>query len=56
MLLVFWFGVIGIMLSRETEAYQDLIGLPVTLVVLSSAVIVSITIRLIIRYLSRFSA
>jgi hypothetical protein len=55
LLLVFWFGMIGIKTALDIPAYRNHLIIPATLVVLSAAVIVSTTVRLVTRYLSRFS-
>jgi len=55
MFLVFLFGFAGISVVYEKTEYNDYIWAPVFLVVLSGAVIVSTTIRLIKRYIQRFS-
>ncbi len=49
------FGFAGIKVANEEPHYQPYLWVPILLVVLSSGVIVSITIRLIRRFLSRFS-
>lgn len=55
MLAVFWFGIFGIQEGMESAgSFMDL-WVPVTLVTLSSFVIVSITARLVRRYLGRFT-
>lgn len=55
MLLVFWFGMIGMVTVRENAEYQDHLGVPLAIVLMSSGVIISITIRLILRYTARLS-
>jgi hypothetical protein len=49
--LVFLFGMAGISVANEVEEYRDHLWVPVLLVAMSAGVIVSITIRLINRYL-----
>jgi hypothetical protein len=55
MLIVFFFGVIGISVARENEAYHGYVWIAVLLVVMSAAVIFSTTIRLIKRRARRYS-
>ena len=54
--LVFLFGIVGISAARETEKYQAYIWVPVVLVVMTGTLIITITIRLIRRSLTRFSS
>jgi hypothetical protein len=51
--LVFLFGIGGISIARENEEYQSFIWIPILLIVMSGTLIVTITIRLIRRSLSR---
>jgi len=53
--LVLLFGFAGVSVARENAGYQEYIWVPVALIVLSTWVIVSITIRLVRRYLQGFS-
>jgi len=53
MVAVILFGLAGISVARETVEYRDYIWVPVFLVVMSSIVIVSVSIRLIKRYRRR---
>jgi hypothetical protein len=53
MLLVFMFGLFGIAVSREYEQYNGYVWVPALLVVLSGGLLVSTTIRLIRRYISK---
>lgn len=55
MLVVFWFGVIGIQVGMQSAESRVDMWVPITLVGLSSFVILSITIRLVRRYLDRFA-
>jgi len=55
MVLVFLFGFAGISATRENIAYHEYVWVPVLLVLMSGAVIISTTIRLIKRYSRRFS-
>ena len=50
MFIVFIFGFIGISVARETTEYRSFVWVPVLVVTLSGAVILSTTIRLIRRY------
>ena len=50
MFIVFLFGFIGISVARETIEYRSFVWVPILVVALSGAVIVSTTIRLIRRY------
>ncbi len=50
MLLVFLFGIAGILEASEKTEYNEYIWVPVLIVVMSAGVIVSIAIRLIKRY------
>jgi hypothetical protein len=53
MLLVFLFGLAGISVAREIEKFKVYIWVPILLVVLSGALIITITTRLIRRYASK---
>ena len=55
MLIVFFFGIVGISVARENPEYHDHIWIAVLLVVMSGGVILSIVIRLIKRYTRRYS-
>jgi len=49
------FGFTGIAVARDNLIYLKHIWVPILLVLMSASVIVSITIRLVKRYLQRFS-
>lgn len=51
--LVVLFGMAGITVAKSTPQYQDYIWVPILLTVLGAGVIISITIRLTKRFLSR---
>jgi len=53
--LVVLFGVAGMSVSREFDEFQGYVWVPVLLVVMGAAVIVSTAIRLIKRYAQRFN-
>jgi len=55
MFLVFLFGFAGVAVARENLEYHEHIWVAVTLIVMSSGIIISTTIRLIRRYAYRFS-
>jgi len=55
MLLVFWFGFIGIQEGMESAESSVDLWVPISLMAISSFVILSITIRLVRRYLGRFT-
>lgn len=55
MFLVLLFGIAGISAASEKAEYNDYIWVPVLLVVMSAVVIVSISIRLIKRYVHQCS-
>ena len=55
MLLVFLFGIAGILEASEKTEYNEYIWVPVLLVAMSTVVIVSTSIRLIKRYAHQFS-
>ncbi len=55
MLLVFLFGIAGILEAVEKTEYNEYIWVPVLLVAMSTVVIVSTSIRLIKRYTHQYS-
>ncbi len=55
MFLVLLFGIAGISAASEKTEYNDYIWVPVLLLVMSAGVIVSISIRLIKRYIYQSS-
>ena len=55
MMAVFLFGITGIMLAQEEAVYLDHVFVPFFLTLLSGGVIFSTFIRLIKRYINRFS-
>jgi hypothetical protein len=55
MIIVFFFGVIGISVALESEEYQEHVWIAALLVVMSAGVIFSTTIRLIKRHSRRIS-
>jgi hypothetical protein len=55
LVVVFLFGLVGISVVRENVEYYEHMWVAVLLAVLSGAVIVSTTVRLIKRYTYRFS-
>lgn len=55
MFVIFLFGFTGILVSQEEVDYRDYIWMPVLLVVLSGAGIVSTSVRLIKRYIQQHS-
>jgi len=55
MIIVFFFGVVGISVVRENAEYHGYVWIAVLLVVMSAAVIFSTTIRLIKRHARRYS-
>lgn len=55
MLLVFLFGIAGISVAQDIEAYRSYIWVPALLVAMSAFMIVTITYRLIKRYITRTS-
>ena len=55
MFIVFLFGFGGISVARENTEYHEHIWVAVLLVIMSGVVIVSTTIRLIKRYVHRYS-
>lgn len=48
------FAIVGIYTAVERSGYQEHIWVPVTLLILSASVILSILVRLVRRYLNRF--
>jgi len=54
MIIAILFALMGIKIARENVEYHGYIWVPVLLVVMSSGVIVSTSIRLIKRYMRRF--
>ena len=50
MLLVFLFGLVGILVTRDIEQYHSYVWVPAFLVVLSAGVMISAIIRLIRRH------
>jgi len=50
MFIVFLFGFVGISVAHETTEYRSIVWVPILVVALSGAVILSTTIRLIRRY------
>lgn len=54
MLLVFLFGIAGIVEAGKKIEYHGYIWVPILLVLMSGGIIVSTTIRLIRRYSSRY--
>ena len=48
--VVLLFGFIGISVAMDNASYRFYIWLPISLVVMSGGIIISITVRLIIRY------
>jgi hypothetical protein len=55
MIIVFFFGVVGISVARENAEYNGYVWIAVLLVVMSGGVIFSTTIRLIKRHARRYS-
>jgi hypothetical protein len=55
MLLVLLFGIAGISVAQDIEAYRSYIWIPVLLVAMSALMIVTATYRLIKRYVTRTS-
>lgn len=55
MFFVFLFGIAGITVARQSPDYHEHIWVPIILIVLSVFVIISTTVRLIKRYIVRFS-
>ena len=50
MVIMLFFGLVGISVTREIEQYHDYVWVPVVLVVLSTGVMISAIIRLIRRH------
>ena len=55
MLMVFFFGVIGISVARENAEYHGYVWIAVLIVVMSGGIIFSTIIRLIKRHARRYS-
>jgi hypothetical protein len=55
MFIIFLFGFAGILVSQEEGDYREYVWTPVLLVVLSGTCIISTSIRLIKRYVERYS-
>ena len=55
MMIVFFFGVVGISVARENSEYHGYVWIAVLLVVMSAAVIFSTIIQLIKRHARRYS-
>ena len=55
MMIVFFFGVVGISVARENSEYHGYVWIAVLLVVIIAAVIFSTVIRLIKRHARRYS-
>ena len=55
MIAVFFFGIAGISVARESEAYNGYVWIPALLVATSAIMIISTTYRLIRRYTTRTS-
>ena len=55
MLIVFFFGVVGISVARENEEYHGYVWIAVLLVVMSGGIIFSTISRLIKRHARRYS-
>jgi hypothetical protein len=55
MIFVFLFGVAGISVAHENVKYQEEVWVAVLLVVMSGGVLITTTVRLIKRYIRRFS-
>jgi uncharacterized membrane protein len=53
MLTTFFFGMAGVRAAREVAAYHDYLWVPVLLMILSGAVAVTVTIRLIHSYAAK---
>jgi hypothetical protein len=53
MLLILLFGLAGIAVARESETFQAYIWVPILLVVLSGALIISLSVRLIRRSITK---
>ncbi len=55
MLLLFLFGFVGISVATGYEEFRSYMWIPGLLIALSSGVIISITVRLVKRYLNQLS-
>jgi hypothetical protein len=55
MIIVFFFGIVGISVAQENAEYHGYVWIAVLLVVMSGWVIFSTTIRLIKRHVRRYS-
>ena len=57
MVALFWFGVLGIWVARESETYYswEYLWVPIGIVAMSCVVIVTTTFRLIKRFAFRFT-
>ena len=55
MLLVFLFGIAGVSVAREIEAYNGYIWVPIVLVAMSALMVIATIYRLIRRYTTRTS-
>lgn len=55
MLLIFFFGIAGILEASEKTEYNEYIWVPVLLLSMSTVVIISTSVRLIKRYTHQFS-
>ena len=55
MLPVFLFGITGILVTRDIAEYHEYLWVPSLLVFLSSIVILSLSVRLVRRYVNRYS-
>jgi hypothetical protein len=55
MLIVFFFGVVGISVARENEEYHGYVWIAVLLVVMSGGVVFSTIIRLMKRHTRRYT-
>ena len=53
MIAVIVFGIGGVSVARTQEAYQAYIWVPIVLIVLGAAVLISTAVRLIRRYMMR---
>jgi ABC-type sulfate transport system permease subunit len=50
--IILAFGVVGIIVARETSQYKSLFGMPLCIVLMSGYVIISMVVRVFIRNLS----
>ena len=53
MLVTFLFGIAGLRVAREVTAYHDYVWVPALLMILSGALIITMTIRLIQSYTAK---